>query len=249
MIPYLDRGEGNVLVLLHGFGCKKESWVHQYHLAEKYRLIIPDLFTKINFHPTRTIRSIAQNVISLLERLEIKEAYFCGVSYGGVILQEILFLRPDIVKSFILSNTISHISSLTHSLLLKDKVSFISRPDWFTYFISTCVSSHHEFSPLELQSFFHDDKELFLFFYQTLSNVSYMLELSKTEIPSLVIGTANDYFLPKYVFEQTYLLKPNSKYLFLHRGGHFLPWNEPKIFNQTILSFLEEVEHKSILSI
>ena len=37
---YMDMGQGDPLVFIHGLGSLKESWKHQYELAAQYRLII-----------------------------------------------------------------------------------------------------------------------------------------------------------------------------------------------------------------
>ena len=43
-LDYLDIGEGETLVLLHGLGSTKKDWDFQIPaFSQKYRLIIPDL--------------------------------------------------------------------------------------------------------------------------------------------------------------------------------------------------------------
>ena len=75
MLTYKDLGSGTPIVLLHGLGSTKEAWVSQHELANKYRLIIPDLRghgeTVIN--ENFTIKNFALDIIQLIEHLNILE--------------------------------------------------------------------------------------------------------------------------------------------------------------------------------
>ena len=122
MLTYKDLGQGTPIVLLHGLGSTKEAWVSQHELANKYRLIIPDLRghgeTVIN--ENFTIKNFALDIIQLLEHLNIPSAFICGFSFGGIVAQELYKQRPDLVKGLILSNTTSYIppflAELSHNI-------------------------------------------------------------------------------------------------------------------------------------
>src|SRR3954467_4078729 len=114
MLKYNDLGTGTPIILIHGLGSKKEAWTPQHELANKYRLVIPDMRghgeTEIN--EDLTIKNFASDIIKLMEHLDISSAFICGFSLGGIVTQEIYKQRPDMVKGLILSNTTSYIPSM-----------------------------------------------------------------------------------------------------------------------------------------
>lgn len=111
MLAYDDLGSGEVIVLIHGLGSRKESWTPQHDLAKGYRLIIPDLRGHGKTKNTKniTVANFAKDIVKLLEFLEIGQAYICGLSLGGIVAQEFYKQRPDMVKGLILANTASYI--------------------------------------------------------------------------------------------------------------------------------------------
>lgn len=88
-ICYSDQGEGDVIVLLHGFCGSSEYWEKVIPLlTANYRVIAPDL----RGHGASdaplgayTIEQMADDVLSVLNALEIPDCYLLGHSLGGYI--------------------------------------------------------------------------------------------------------------------------------------------------------------------
>lgn len=59
-----------------------------------------------------SIADYATDLAALLDRLELKAATIVGLSIGGLIAQELLRLRPDLVKSLVLCDTAHRIGTL-----------------------------------------------------------------------------------------------------------------------------------------
>ncbi|AIQ49379.1 alpha/beta hydrolase [Paenibacillus sp. FSL R7-0273] len=88
-ICYSDQGQGEVIVLLHGF-CGSSAYFEQVipYLSGSYRVIAPDL----RGHGASdaplgayNIDQMADDVLSLLNSLEIEKAYLLGHSMGGYV--------------------------------------------------------------------------------------------------------------------------------------------------------------------
>lgn len=123
ILPFIDIGDGIPLILLHGLGSHKEAWNPQFELANKYRLIVPDLrgHGQSNVNNNLTVKNFALDVIKLLEHLDIQSVWICGLSLGGITAQEIYKQRPDLVEGLILANTTSYIPSITKYLMSEIK--------------------------------------------------------------------------------------------------------------------------------
>lgn len=86
---YTDSGEGEVVVLLHGFLENGKMWNEfAQELTKKYRVIIPDLLGHGQtpaVAESHTMEMQAEHVIKILNDLHIDQANFVGHSMGGYI--------------------------------------------------------------------------------------------------------------------------------------------------------------------
>ena len=101
---YLEGGQGEPLMLLHGFGADKDNFTRvARHLTSRYHVIVPD---QIGFgessHPPQadyTAVSQAGNLHALAQALGIKQLHLGGSSMGGQIALTYASLYPDQVHS------------------------------------------------------------------------------------------------------------------------------------------------------
>jgi len=101
-------GEGEPLVLLHGFGASSYSWREVLpDLARDYRVVALDLngfgYTdrpKEREHYTR--EGQVQMILATLDVLGIDSAHFVGHSYGGALTFALTAKHPERVRSMIL---------------------------------------------------------------------------------------------------------------------------------------------------
>lgn len=90
--PYLEGGpaNGEVLVLVHGFGADKDNWSFSaQHFTDKYRLIAPDLpgFGENDLSADRdySIKEQTHRLMRFLDALGIQKCHIGGNSMGGFI--------------------------------------------------------------------------------------------------------------------------------------------------------------------
>jgi pimeloyl-ACP methyl ester carboxylesterase len=101
---YLDGGQGEPLMLLHGFGANKDNFVRVARfLTPHYRVIVPD---EIGFgesaHPPQADYAPpaqAQRLRSLAQALGITRIHLGGSSMGGQIAMTYAVLHPTEVAS------------------------------------------------------------------------------------------------------------------------------------------------------
>jgi len=106
-IPLLERGSGPPLLLLHGFGADKETWLLMVrHLGRRRRLIIPDLpgFGEAPAVPAARASAAAQAAViaELAAALGIDRCDLAGNSMGGGISQRLAADHPALVRSMVL---------------------------------------------------------------------------------------------------------------------------------------------------
>lgn len=101
---YLEGGVGPPLMLLHGFGGNKDTFVRvASYLVERYRVIVPDI---IGFgesaHPNDvdySAASQASRLHSLVQALNIDQIHLAGNSMGGQIALVYATMYPSEVES------------------------------------------------------------------------------------------------------------------------------------------------------
>jgi pimeloyl-ACP methyl ester carboxylesterase len=101
---YLEGGQGEALMLLHGFGADKDNFTRVARwLTPHYRVIVPDLLGfGESAHPPEAdygARAQAERLRQLAQALGIKTLHLGGNSMGGEIAMAYAALHPNEVAS------------------------------------------------------------------------------------------------------------------------------------------------------
>lgn len=103
-LHYEERGTGEPLLLLHGFGmCGRGDWGSiADELAKNNRVILPDLRGhgwSTNPSGKFTMRQSAEDIRALLDHLGIRQVRAMGISAGGMTLLHLATKYPDRVAA------------------------------------------------------------------------------------------------------------------------------------------------------
>lgn len=99
---YWDEGQGEVVVLLHGFPENNEIWARQTGwLAQYFRVLVPDLpgSGRTPISVPLTIDSMAAFVQAILQQEQISSAVIIGHSMGGYVALALAELQPALIKA------------------------------------------------------------------------------------------------------------------------------------------------------
>lgn len=104
---YIEKGEGQPLILLHGNGESSDYFIHQIDkLSEHFRVIAFD--TRGHGRTPRgskefTIKQFAEDLYDFMDRLKIKKASLLGFSDGANIALQFTLKYPKRVEKLILN--------------------------------------------------------------------------------------------------------------------------------------------------
>ncbi|MCA0972548.1 alpha/beta hydrolase [Halobacillus litoralis] len=103
---YEDKGNGEAFVFLHPPGMGRKVFKMQHDLAEKYRVIFPDLSGNGDSETVTKqpdVAFYADEIIELMDRLKLDQVIPVGYSCGGMIAQELALRHANRVKGVVLA--------------------------------------------------------------------------------------------------------------------------------------------------
>ena len=110
-IYYEEHGQGPPLIMILGLGQDIATWSFQIsELSNRLRLIIfdnRDSGKSSRCMDSYTTKTMAQDIIGLMDHLRIDQAHILGTSMGGMIAQQVVLMAPERVNSLILVSTTS----------------------------------------------------------------------------------------------------------------------------------------------
>ena len=110
-IHYLTAGEGEPVILIHGFtGSAWSNWVEPGvfgTLAKSFRVIAIDVRghgkSDKHYDPAAYGTLMAQDVLNLMDHLEIDKAHVGGYSMGGFLTMKLIAMEPSRFESAIVA--------------------------------------------------------------------------------------------------------------------------------------------------
>ncbi len=131
---YEIRGDGDPLVLLHGFTGSGADWELIFKVPPKrFRLIIPDLRghgRSTNPSNAFTLRQCALDVSALLDRLGIDRFKAIGMSAGAIALLHMATLRPARVEAMVLVSGAHYFPEQARAIMSRMTIESRSELEW-----------------------------------------------------------------------------------------------------------------------
>lgn len=256
-IYYHMSGEGNPLMLVHGFGEDSAVWDTQAaYLKDNYRLIVPDLpgSGKSPIAKDMSMEGQAELLRQLLDHLGISKTCMIGHSMGGYITLAFAEKYPSHLSGFGLFHSTAYADSEEKKEVRKKGIDFIKKQGAYD-FLKT--STPNLFSPLtkdqnpqliqeqimRLRNF--SGEALVLYYHAMMQRSDRRVVLSKATVPVLFIMGEHDSAVPvKDVLEQSHL--PEIAYIHtLRLSGHMGMLEEQDKTNRILEKYLEEVYTKN----
>ncbi|MCY3505128.1 MAG: alpha/beta hydrolase [Chloroflexi bacterium] len=129
---YVEGGEGEPVVFLHGFPECWYSWRKQLPaLAPNYHVIAPDLrgYHETEARPPYDTETLQQDVLGLIETLGESSAHIVGHDWGGAIAWQLAMNHPAAVRSLAVLN-------IPHPALFREGLRSVAqlRRSWYIAF-------------------------------------------------------------------------------------------------------------------
>lgn len=259
-LHYIEKGEGEPLILLHGGVGDYRSWDAQFEeFAKKYRVIsYSRRFSFPNKNPSvaqyRSGLSDAKDLRALILALGLKKVHLVGLSYGGFTALLFAVDHPEMVRSLVL------VEAPAHQLVRRLPGGEVVYKDFFA-----------ELKPVADAYRKGDDRSAMVRFNQVMGRdfdkvpvkaANEMLENSLAlkaislapdpypdiprkkllglQVPTLIVsGERSSMKIHRLVDAELARLIPGAKTRVIPNAGHAVPKENPAEFNKTVLEFLD----------
>ena len=108
-----SAGEGDTLILLHGYGTDLRIWDDAFRLfARRFHVIRYDMrgYGRSDMPEVGFGYLLADDLRALMDALHVKKAHLVGVSLGGKVVTEFIALYPErVLSACIASGALTHI--------------------------------------------------------------------------------------------------------------------------------------------
>ena len=247
---YLDGGQGEPLMLLHGFGANKDNFSRMAaFLTPKYRVIIPDHigFGESAHPPDADYSPTAQatRIHMLAKALGIEALDVCGSSMGGQIALTYSALYPGEVKSLwllapagIWSAPPSELRTIfdktgKNPLLVKDEEGFAR--------LFELVMSDRPFVPRPILDVLAQERirnfALEQRIFEQIVADSVEQRISGLATPTLIVWGDRDRLIHVETANLLHRLLPNSDVIIMHEIGHAPMLERPQQTAEDYLRF------------
>jgi pimeloyl-ACP methyl ester carboxylesterase len=250
-IYYHERGSGEPLVLIMGFGADGQLWDKHANVYEKhFRCIIPDnrgVGRSGQPDGPYSTAMMADDVVAVMNDAGVEKARVAGISMGGAIAQELAIRYPQRVHSLLLVSTWAKFNNYAKTVYENLKhLRATTTPEYFSELLQLWIYAppYYEKHFDELKNSSKSARE----YIQSRAGFEGQLDacivhdsvdrLSSINCPVHITVGMMDIFTPpafSYLIKQRIAQSTLSEY---PEGGHVHHWEDLRRFNEETLDYL-----------
>ncbi len=242
---YLEVGlqDGEVLLLLHGlFGALSNFEGIIQHFQKTHKVVVPLL--PIFELPIRevSVSGLVEHVSAFVEFKKFDKVHVLGNSLGGHITLLYVLANPEKIESVILTGSSGLFESAMGSTFPKrGDYEYIRTKTQATFYDPTVATKE---LIDEVFDIVNDRNKAIRIVATAKSAVRHNLgdKLHQIKAPTLLIWGREDTVTPAFVGEKFNELIESSKLIFVEQCGHAPMMERPKIFNDHLETFLNELK-------
>lgn len=254
-IYYQVTGEGQPVVLLHGFAEDQTIWAEQIPFLQQHcQLIVPDLpgsgksdlLTKQNV----TIEDYAECINTLLEFENVEKCILLGHSMGGYITLALAELHPNKLAAFGFVHSTAFADNEDKKNTRKKAIKLIDEFGVYSFLKNTTPNlfsdTYKKEHPERVSAFIKQgrkfSKEALVQYYTAMMNRpdrTHVLKASK--VPVLFVIGSEDTAAPlNDLLKQVHL--PSISFIHvIESAGHMSMWEKTEELNSHLLNFIRSV--------
>ncbi len=239
---YIETGEGDPLVLLHGLMGELSNWEYTInHFKQNYKVIVPIL--PIYDLPILTlgVKALSKYLLKFLKFKKINQAVLVGNSLGGHVGLVFTVSHQEYVKALVLTGSSGlYENAFGGSFPRRESYDYVREKVAFTFYdpaIATKELVDEVFATI------NDRAKVIRILAMAKSAIRHNMskELTKITIPVSLIWGKQDKITPPDVANEFHECLPNSELNWIDKCGHVPMMEHPEEFNAYLDKFLKRV--------
>jgi len=239
---YIDEGEGQVVVLLHGLMGALSNWKEVVDkFKEKYRVIIPMMPIYDMPILTTGVKSLSKFLKRFVDHMQLKDFIIVGNSLGGHVGLMYVVGNQENVKSLILAGSSGlYENSFGGTFPKRGNYDYIREKVAFTFYDAKTATPELVDEVFETVN---NRERVIRILAMAKSAIRHNMakDLGKIKIPVCIIWGKQDRVTPPDVAEQFHELIPGSELYWIDKCGHAPMMEQPEEFNIVLQQYLERL--------
>ena len=238
---YIDEGEGETLVLLHGLMGALSNWTEVVTEFKKdYRVIIP-LLPLYDFPLLTTgVKTLAKFVHKFVKYKKLQNITVLGNSLGGHVGLIYTMSHPEEVKALVLTGSSGlYENAFGGSFPRRESYDFIKEKVEFTFYDPATATKE---LVDEVFQIVNDRVKVIKILAMAKSAIRHNMskDIHKIKVPVCLIWGKDDKVTPPEVALEFHQLLPDSELNWIDKCGHAPMMEQPEEFNVYLRKFLDK---------
>jgi pimeloyl-ACP methyl ester carboxylesterase len=240
---YIDEGEGEVLLLLHGLMGALSNWERVVEeFSNEYRVIIPILPIYDLPLLTTGVKSLAKYVHKFVNYKKLTDITLLGNSLGGHVALIYVLAHPQIVRSMVLTGSSGlYENAFGGTFPRRGSYDFIKEKVEYTFYDPNTATKYL------VDEFFetvNDRHRVIRILAMAKSAIRHNMkkDLHKINIPVSLIWGREDRITPPEVAVEFSEELPDAELNWIEHCGHAAMMEQPEAFNRVLREFLEKIK-------
>jgi len=246
---YIEEGEGEPLVLLHGLFGALSNFEHLIEYFRRHnKVVVPmlPLFELDILHTT--VGGLEKFVYKFIEARDYKNVHLLGNSLGGHVGLLHVLRHPERIKSLILTGSSGLFENgMGDTYPKRGDYEYIKKKTALTFY-DPAVSTKELVD--EVYDIVNSRLKVIKIISLAKSAIRNNLgeELNQIKQPTLLIWGNNDTITPPFVGREFNKLMPNSELHFIDKCGHAPMMEVPVEFNEILHKFLTKLNQPAAVA-
>lgn len=240
---YIDEGEGEVLILLHGLMGALSNWNDVVEEFKKdYRVIIPLLPLYDLPLLTTGVKTLAKFVHKFVKYKKFQNVTLLGNSLGGHVGLIYTLNHPEEIKALVLTGSSGlYENAFGGSFPRRESYDFIKEKVELTFYDPATATKE---LVDEVYQLVNDRSKVIRILAMAKSAIRHNMskDISKITVPVCLIWGKDDKITPPDVANEFHSLLPNSELNWVDHCGHAPMMEHPAEFNAYLRKFLDRIK-------